>query len=1089
MARLTQVLGAWAVLVAGALSAPDWENEQVLAISRLPARATFWPCETAEQVVAGGENSPYSTSLNGDWRFHWSPNPEHRPERFHEPSFDDSAWGTLPVPSSWQMHGHGTPIYVSAGYTFKIDPPRVTSEPKSSHTAFASRNPVGSYRRTFELPSDWNGRRVLVHFAGVEGAFYLWVNGQKIGYSQGSRSPAEFEITDAVHAGENHIAVEVYRWSDGSYLEDQDMWRMAGICRDVTLYSTAPQRIADYTVRTELDDRYRDANIAIDLDLDAPAGEDLAGWTVSARLFDDASQVAADEQDAEPILNRASRSRVLNDRTPQRGAGRFGWLELPVPNAKRWTAETPHLYSLAIALKNPAGQTVEAVGGKVGVREVEIRGGQMLVNGQPIRLRGVNRHEHDPVTGHAISRERMEQDIRLLKQANVNAVRTAHYPNDPYWYELCDRHGLYVMDEADLETHGLRGKLSHEPRWAAAFLDRVVRLAERDKNHASVVMWSLGNESGQGPNFASCAGWLHAFDPTRPVHHEGAQGDPRDPDWVDVRSRFYPRLRAEYLNPSALADGAPERAENARWERLLDLAENEADPHPVLTSEYAHAMGNAMGNLDRYWQEIYSHSKLLGGFVWDWCDQGLLRTAANGRRYFARGGDLGDQPNHGAFCLNGVVLADRTLTPKYWELKHVYQPVEAELVSADRGRVRVRLVNRQDFADLSRYVLRWTLLRDGVATTQGEVAPPACPSRGECELALTPDGWDHSQPGEWLLNLEFVLREPATWAPAGQVVAAEQLTLGVAPHRDAAPLAQVDDFQIDDSDDVISIEASGVRAVFSRRYAAITSLTVGEVEMLSSTDELAGGPMPQLFRAPVDNDRGFGGWLAEEWRQVGLAELEPLLTFLDLEFIGDSGAKVVAERTVLVGDKPRLTIRESWIVRSDGVLELTSKITPNASLPPLPRVGVVLRLDGSLDQLRYFGRGPHANYPDRKASAFLGRFHSTVAEQYFPWPRPQETGAHQDTRWVELTDEEGRGVRVTSLGDPFAFSALPYTQQDLAEAGHTYNLEPRDEVILSIDAAQCGLGNSSCGPGVLKEFSVPPGRTYELRLRFEPVNK
>ncbi|TWT77599.1 Beta-galactosidase [Posidoniimonas polymericola] len=1071
-----------------AAAAPDWENQQVLAISREPTRATFWPLADAQGVDSN--DSPWVRSLNGDWRFNWSPDPEQRPAAFFQPGYDASDWKTLPVPSSWQMHGYGTPIYVSAGYPFRVDPPRVTSEPKETYTAYDARNPVGSYRRGFAVPEVWNGRRAFLHFAGVEGAFYVWVNGRRVGYSQGSRSPAEFEITNAVQAGENQLAVEVYRWSDGSYLEDQDMWRMAGIHRDVTLYSTPPQRICDFTVRTELDEAYRDATVTVDVELDAPAAEDLAGWTVAATLFDGDQQVAGAEHDAEPILNRANRSSVLNERTPQRGAGRFDWLTLKVPAAKLWTAETPHLYRLELSLRSLKGEVVETVGCGVGIREIEITGGQLLVNGHPVRLRGVNRHEHDPATGHAISRERMEQDLRLLKRANVNAVRTAHYPNDPYWYELCDRHGLYLMDEADLETHGLRGKLSGDPRWAAAFLDRVVRLAERDKNHASVVMWSLGNESGQGANFAACAGWLHAFDPTRPVHHEGAQGDPRDPPWVDVRSRFYPRLRADYLNPSALSDAAPERAENARWERLLDLAENEADPRPVLTSEYAHAMGNAMGNLDRYWQEIYSHPKLLGGFVWDWCDQGLNRTADKGQQYTAHGGDFGDQPNHGAFCLNGVVLADRTLTPKYWELKHVYQPVEAELVSVDDGGVTVRLRNRQDFVDLSGYQFKWTLLRDGVANKQGEADLPECAARGECELPIAIGGWDPSQPGERLLNLEFSLREATSWTPAGFVVASEQLTL-VGDLADDLPLAsEVANRLATQTDDALNDDFHRLISELSRSPDALFRIDWRSVGVDLSQSRNGGkpsfGPRPQVFRAPVDNDRGFGGWLAQEWRDAGLAELELQKTTVQSMNIGAAGARLATVRQYKATEGS-VRVVDDWLLRRDGQLELTSRITPDASLPPLPRVGLVMRVSDAYDNLAYYGRGPHANYPDCKASAFLGRFRSTVAEQYFPWPRPQETGAHQDTRWVELTDDAGRGVRVTSLGEPFAFSALPYTAQQLAAATHTDDLAPRPDVILSIDAAQCGLGNSSCGPGVLQEHSVPPGKTYELRLQFEPV--
>ncbi|HEX2101147.1 MAG TPA: glycoside hydrolase family 2 TIM barrel-domain containing protein, partial [Candidatus Synoicihabitans sp.] len=678
--------------LASTAAPPDWENPHVLQINREPARATFVPFASIEEARAGHrEGSARYLSLNGTWRFHWAPRPEERLQDFYRTDFDDSDWAELPVPANWEMHGYGTPIYVSAGYAFRIDPPRVTSEPPPEYTTYQERNAVGSYRRTFVLPEEWREQRIFLHFAGVQSAFYVWVNGERVGYSQGSMSPAEFEITSRLRPGENQIAVEVYRWSDGSYLEDQDMWRLSGIHREVYLYATPAVRLSDFTVRTELAPDYRDAQLAIDVELSAAGRPSLEGWSVQARLYDaNGAEVFSEPLQAEaaPILNADYRAAVLNARTPQRGPRPFGWLRATVPNPAKWTAETPALYRLVLSLHETDGGVTEALAANVGFRELEIRDGQLLVNGQPVRLRGANRHEHDPVHGRAVPYERMVQDITLMKQANVNAVRTAHYPNDPRWYDLCDRYGLYVMDEADLETHGLRGRLASDPEWHAAFLDRAIRMAERDKNHPSVIFWSMGNESGYGPNFAAISAWLREFDPTRPIHYEGAQDTPRDPASVDVISRFYPRLQEPYLNPGVPADSTEERAENARWERLLDHALNPADDRPVLTSEYAHGMGNAIGNLHEYWQEIYSHPRMLGGFLWDWVDQGLERTAEDGRRYIGYGGDFGDRPNLKAFCLNGVVFSDRTLPPKYWEVKKVYQPVAIEPVALGPGDVR-----------------------------------------------------------------------------------------------------------------------------------------------------------------------------------------------------------------------------------------------------------------------------------------------------------------------------------------------------------------------------------------------------------------
>ena len=540
----------WVVLTAFQLASaapPDWENEAVLHRNRLPARASFVPFASVEQAKAGvSEASPRFFSLNGSWRFHWSRRNEEHPANFFETSFDDSHWNEIPVPSNWELHGYGTPIYVSAGYPFRIDPPRVTSEPPADYTSHSQRSPIGAYRREFTLPQDWTGQRVFLHFAGVDSAVEVWLNGKSIGYSQGSGTPAEFEITDELLPGSNQLSVKVYRWCDGSYLEDQDMWRLSGIYRDVSLHCAPKVRIRDFAIRTDLDESYQNATLSIDPEIEVADKADLKGWKISAQLFNQDGQHILDgllEADVARIVNQDFKAAILNERTPQRGLPKFGWLEAEVQNPLKWTAETLNLYRLVLSLHDPQGTVTEAVGCEVGFREIEIRQGRLLVNGQPVRLRGVNRHEHDPATGHAISFENMVRDIKLMKRANINAVRTSHYPNDPRWYRLCDKYGLYVMDEANIETHGVRGLLASNPRWSLAFLDRTMRMAERDKNHPSVICWSLGNESGYGPNFAATSAWLKSFDPTRPVHYEGAQSEPSDPKTVDFISRFYPRVQ------------------------------------------------------------------------------------------------------------------------------------------------------------------------------------------------------------------------------------------------------------------------------------------------------------------------------------------------------------------------------------------------------------------------------------------------------------------------------------------------------------------------------------------------------------------
>ena len=638
----------------------DWEDNHVLQINREPARAYFIPY--------GKTQGDRMLSLNGDWRFRWTKTPDERIRDFYRVDYDDSQWATLPVPANWEVNGYGTPIYVSAGYPFKIDPPYVTREPKKDWTTYEERNPTGQYRRTFVLPDGWhatvpdgspsgNGQTFL-RFEGVMSAFYVWVNGLRVGYSQGSMEPSEFNVTPYIKKGENQIAIEVYKYSDGSYLEDQDFWRFGGIHRDVLLYHTPDVRIRDVAARASMD-----GVLQINPQFSVYNGETGDGYRLVATLFDGTRSVGSDSVAADEVLDLSHKAARMNEWYPQRGHRKFARMEMKVENPRLWSVEHPNLYTLRLQLQNANGKTIESVTQKVGFRTIAIRDGQLLINGQSIKIRGVNRHEHDPYTARVMTEERMLQDLQLMKAANINAVRLAHYPNCPRWYELCDSLGMYVMDEADCETHGLRGTLASTPDWGDAFLDRAIRMAERDKNHPSIIFWSLGNESGYGPNQAAMSAWLHEFDPTRPVHYEGAQGSP-DPSTVDVISRFYPRVMQEYLNPGIPEGSDQERAENARWERLLEIAQREGDhctwvgsdggPRPVLTSEYTHAMGNALGNFKEYWDEMNSNPRMLGGFIWDWVDQGIAlneKLGMSNEKWFSipkdavlYGGDFGDKP-------------------------------------------------------------------------------------------------------------------------------------------------------------------------------------------------------------------------------------------------------------------------------------------------------------------------------------------------------------------------------------------------------------------------------------------------------------
>jgi beta-galactosidase len=1085
--RLVPVL-ALAALPAAHAAVPDWENEQVLQINREPARATFLPFATVEQAKAGKvADSPWVRSLSSEtaWKFHWVPRPEDRPIDFWRENFDDTGWKSFPVPANWEVNGYGTPIYASSGYVFKIDPPRVTSEPPADYTTFKERNAVGSYRRTFDLPTDWQGRRVFVHFGGVQSASYVWVNGVRVGYSQGSMSPSEFEVTAQVRPGKNLIAVEVYRFSDGSYLEDQDMWRFGGIHRDVTLFSTAAARISDFAVRTDLDAAYRDATLRIEPKLAVASGQTLAGWSVQAELFDAAGApvfAQALRQDAEPIFNCDFKPEILNDRTPQRGARKFGWLEGKVASPAKWTAETPTLYRLVLSLRDARGTVVEAVACDVGFRKIEISKGRLLINGAPVKLRGVNRHELDPDRGHALTRERMEQDVRLMKRANINAVRTCHYPNDPYWYELCDRYGLYVIAEADLETHGVRGWLASQPAWSAAFLDRAVRLAERDKNHPSVIFWSLGNEAGYGPNFAAMSAWLKEFDPTRPIHYEGAQGKP-DPATVDVISRFYPRVMDRYLNPGVAADSTAERPENARWERLVELATADDGNRPVLTSEYAHAMGNAIGNLQEYWTEIYWHPRLLGGFIWEWADQGLRHRTADGTRYIAYGGDFGDKPNLGVFSIKGIVNADREVTPKFEAVRKVYQPVYVTGNSLKPGETKVRFTNHYDHTNLDSLVAHWRVRCDGATLQEGTLPVVAGAPGSAPEVVIPTQAIPAPLAGaEYWLEFEFFPKRRPLWLPEGEPVAREQLKLDVTPPLPAAFASGPPAVKVEERGDRLVISGEGFQAAFSRTLGTLVSLNYGAGELIARE----AGPILQAYRAPVDNDKGFGKWLARDWRQAGLDKLTRTVQSFEVKTMSSGCVQVttVARSAAATG---AFIHRATWLVRGDGVIALTNRFEPSGDLPPLPRMGVGLQIAPGFDQFRWYGHGPDENYADRKQSEFVGLWRRSVKDLYTPYVRPQENGNREGVRWLTLTNATGRGVMIVAEGEPIAATALHYSVADLDVAKHAHELKARAETFLSLDAAQCGLGNGSCGPGVLEKYSVPV-KPYELTISFRPCN-
>lgn len=1055
----------------------DWENHHVLQINREPARAAFTPFHT--------QKGDCSICLNGTWKFRWTPVPDERIVEFYQTDFNDKDWVGFPVPANWEVNGYGTPIYVSAGYPFKIDPPRVMGEPKVDYTTYKERNPVGQYRRSFQLPAGWEARgQTFLRFEGVMSAFYVWINGERVGYSQGSMEPSEFNITNYLHAGENQIALEVYRYSDGSYLEDQDFWRFGGIHRSIHLLHTPDIRIRDYAVRTlPVSTDYQDFILQIDPQFSVYRGMTGKGTTLQGVLKDASGrEIATLKGDVEDILDLEHKAGRMNEWYPQRGPRKLGRMSATIKSPKRWTAETPYLYKLHLTLLTAEGEVIEQVEQAVGFRSVEIRNGQLLVNGAPVRFRGVNRHEHDPRTARVMSEERMLQDILLMKQANINAVRTSHYPNVSRWYELCDSLGLYIMDEADIEEHGLRGTLASTPDWHAAFLDRAVRMAERDKNHPSIVMWSMGNESGYGPNFAAISAWLHDFDPTRPVHYEGAQGAGGEPDpkTVDVISRFYTRVKQEYLNPGIAEGEDKERAENARWERLLEIAERTNDNRPVMTSEYAHSMGNALGNFKEYWDEIYSNPRMLGGFIWDWVDQGIYKTLPDGRIMVAYGGDFGDKPNLKAFCFNGLLMSDRETTPKYWEVKKVYSPVELRVESGE-----LRVTNRNHHTDLSQYRCLWTLSIDGKQKDQGEITlPEVAPGESETiplPVSIADMKASAKATSDLRLTISFILKRDALWAKAGHEVAWEQFCIQEGALL-SSKLENRGRLKVRADEEHLSISGSGFSIQWEKNATgSLTSLTYHGKEMLAHPADFPLQPVTQAFRAPTDNDKSFGNWLAKDWSLHQMDNPRISLDFFKHE-VREDGAVIVRVQTRNCYKEGMIVTKFLYTILSNGTIDLKTTFQPQGILPELPRLGIAFCLSSDYNTFIWQGRGPQDNYPDRKTSAAVGLWKGSVADQYVHYPRPQDSGNKEEVRRLMLTDRHGKGIRVDAVEDVFSASALHYTAQDLYKETHDCNLKPRPEVILSLDAAVLGLGNSSCGPGVLKKYAIDK-KEHTLHIR------
>jgi beta-galactosidase len=1036
-------------IVSAQAQTPDWENEHVIAINKEPARATGLSFASVDSAIGAyamkdpadawkiWRFSPFHQSLNGQWKFHWVKSPEERPVDFYQADFDVSQWNEIPVPSNWEIQGYGTPIYSNVTYPHLRQPPKIVGNVSRRFTAAQEPNPVGSYRTTFAVPQDWAGRETFIHFDGVASAFYLWINGQKVGYSQGSRTPAEFNITRYLKPGENVLAAEVYRWSDGSYLEDQDFWRLSGIFRDVYLFSTPQVQLRDYFVLSDLDASYKDAEMGITAKI-RNLSSDSAQRRIRATLVDAKGQRT-------PL----GQSEIVTVAPGQEVEAR---LAAEVANPLKWTSETPDVYVVVIELADQAGKVTEVKACHFGFRKIELKDRQFFVNGVSVKLKGVNRHEHDPDRGHALEISSMLRDIELMKQNNINTVRTCHYPDHPLWYVLCNLCGLYIIDEANVESHGMgygRETLAAVPSWEKAHVDRNVRMVERDKNHPCVVIWSLGNEAGGGPNFAAAAQAIRDLDTSRPIHYE------RMNSVADMDSTMYPSVEA------------------------LAAQGRSNSPKPFIMCEYAHAMGNAIGNLQEYWDAIDSYPRLIGGCIWDWVDQGLRKYTGNtnpdGSKewFFAYGGDYGDQPNDNNFCCNGVVTPDRAITAKLREVKKVYQYVGFALGQANSSSIAINLTNKYFFTDLDRFDLQWQLFEDGQTVAQGR-QPLTSIAPGKSQTVTLSAAQPKLTPGaEYFLNVSLTQKEDALYVPAGHVVASEQFKLAyTTPWTDPLQLLAL---TISEDAETITVAGRNFKTVFSRSSGTLSSLRYDGTELIAEGQ----GPRLNLYRALVDNDN----WLRGNVQRGGLNALSYTVKNISVEQVATGIVRVQSTVDAAGRGGSGMIHTTTFTVFGDGSIDVTNRVEPYGSLSSLPKIGVSLVLPKAFDTLTWLGRGPHESYVDRRRSADVGLYKGSVADQYERYVRPQENGNKTDVRWAALTDAKGNGLLIVTDGT-YSISAHHNTAQDYDAARHINKVVPRDEVYLCIDAAHMGLGGASCGPQPMRQYTLtaaPMRFRYSLR--------
>lgn len=1007
----------------------DWENQNIFAINKEDGHATFIPFANMEEMQADpAYRRPWERTrssryvlLNGNWKFNWVKQPEDRPKDFYKTNYDVSAWAEIPVPSNWEMHGYGTPIYTNITYPFRNNPPFIQGQ--RGYTVEKEPNAVGSYRHEFTLPAGWIDKEVFIHFDGVYSAMYLWINGKKVGYSQGANNDARFNITRYVHPGKNQVAVEVYRWSDGSYLEDQDMFRLSGIHRDVYLVASPKVQLRDLHLTSVLSSRYDKAELNVKSKI-KNHGKAIKNASVRVSLLDETGRNLKQFVTETGAL-AAGKEVIINSKGSIR-------------DPKLWSAETPYLYTVNVELLDEQGKVTEATTQQYGFRRIEIRNNKVYINGMLTLFKGANRHDIHPQYGKAIPVESMIEDILLFKRHNLNTIRTSHYPNDPKMYGLFDYYGLYVMDEADQECHG-NMSLTNNPAWEAAFVDRMVRMVERDKNHPSVIFWSLGNESGGGCNAVAEYKAARAID-DRPIHYEGMN------DQADIDSRMYPSI-----------------------ESMIEQDKQPRDK-PYFLCEYAHAMGNAVGNLEEYWDYIEYHSnRMIGGCIWDWVNQALNKPGeAKDHLYF--GGSFGDAPNDNDFCCNGLVTADRRVTPKLLEVKKVYQYISFKM----NDKNSVELHNRYTVHNMTHFNLHYTLEKDGKVIKEEEFGLPDGKPNERRTIHVPMERYLTDPNAEYFVNFEVKLKHDCVWAPAGHVVATEQFALNEKINKPSEIKTDTPGNEIlkayEEERRYVRFENNNCGISFDMATGQMIGLRYDAQEVLHRQQ----GPEFNWYRS-INND-------PRNWTNTQIK----LQDFTWKQAENKKSVTVIAELEAIIG-KVNVPHTITYTIHGNGAIDIKASFKTGTDFN-LPRLALQTSLNPALDKITWFGRGPIENYQDRKNAAYVGLYSTTVEDMREYYARTQSMGERCDSRWLTLTNNYGKGIKITPEGT-IDFSAQHYTDRELWQVKYAHDLGNirRSEVVLNLDCVQRGLGNASCGPGPRPKYEIKKDSVYTYAFRIEEV--